>query len=225
MNLPDYNGDMNFQKFSTWISNKVIPNLPANSVIVMDNAFYHNKQVNRAPTMSSTKEDMITWLQNHDISYCDEYLKAELYQLIKHHKKPLQEFLIDKVIREAGHEVLHLPPNHPDLNPMEIIWHIIKERIAFRNNKLKLKDVKQLTEEEFAKISASNWKEYCDEVIEIEKKYFELDKAFDDIIEKSTKKSLVGIDTTTDDSCSSAESEDEDSDDDSDDDAYEDDYL
>ncbi|XP_050516341.1 uncharacterized protein LOC126891202 [Diabrotica virgifera virgifera] len=39
----DYHDDMSFENYSKWFENKLIPNLPPQSVIVIDNAPYHKK--------------------------------------------------------------------------------------------------------------------------------------------------------------------------------------
>ena len=44
-----------------------ILNLNKNSVIIMDNASYHNMQINASPTSLTKKADMINWLVDHDI--------------------------------------------------------------------------------------------------------------------------------------------------------------
>lgn len=41
---------MNFNNYVKWIREKLMPNIPPNSVIVVDNAPYHNVQLNPAPT-------------------------------------------------------------------------------------------------------------------------------------------------------------------------------
>jgi len=38
----DYHGQMNWNLFQKWFSEKLLPNIPGNSIIVMDNAAYHN---------------------------------------------------------------------------------------------------------------------------------------------------------------------------------------
>jgi transposase len=38
----DYHGDMNHENYFKWLRNQLIPNLPSNSVVVLDNASYHN---------------------------------------------------------------------------------------------------------------------------------------------------------------------------------------
>jgi len=58
----DYHGQMNRDNFIKWLQEKLLPNIPKNSVIVFDNAPYHSVQEDKIPTKSSLKKDMITWL-------------------------------------------------------------------------------------------------------------------------------------------------------------------
>ena len=53
--LDDYHGDMNSELFEKWFREKLVPRLPPNAVIVMDNASYHSVQIDKAPTCSSLK--------------------------------------------------------------------------------------------------------------------------------------------------------------------------
>lgn len=41
----DYHGDMNAGIFNTWFTTKILPNIPENAVIIMDNAPYHSVHV------------------------------------------------------------------------------------------------------------------------------------------------------------------------------------
>nr|CAH7749883.1 unnamed protein product [Callosobruchus chinensis] len=63
----DYHGQMNQQNFTRWLTEKLLPNIPSNSVIVMDNAPYHSVQENKTPTKSSLKQDMVNWLTKKGI--------------------------------------------------------------------------------------------------------------------------------------------------------------
>lgn len=58
----DYHGQMNRENFTKWLTEKLLPNIPANSIIVLDNAPYHSVQENKTPTKSSLKKDIISWL-------------------------------------------------------------------------------------------------------------------------------------------------------------------
>ncbi|VVC96923.1 unnamed protein product [Leptidea sinapis] len=51
----DYHGQMNSVNYEKWATDILIPNLPQNSVVVMDNAPYHSVEINNAPTKSSAK--------------------------------------------------------------------------------------------------------------------------------------------------------------------------
>jgi hypothetical protein len=64
--------------------------------------------------------------------------KAELHDLIKLHKPQYETFALECVLARRGHTVIRLPPYHPDLNPIEKIWGIVKTRIAAKNVTYKL---------------------------------------------------------------------------------------
>lgn len=51
-----------------------------------------------------------------------------LYDIIKLHKPQNMKYILDKMLEEHGHSVLRLPPApyHPDLDPIELCWGIIK---------------------------------------------------------------------------------------------------
>ena len=84
---------------------------------------------------------MLFWLDERGICYSSNMTKAELYDLIKKHKLQYETFASDCLLADLGHTVLRLPPYHPDLNPIEQIWGIVKTRIAAKNVTFKLQDV------------------------------------------------------------------------------------
>lgn len=106
----DYHDNMNFENYHKWLQTQLIPNLPLNAVVVVDNASYHNKQLDAAPTSHSRKADMQTWLTQKGISFQETMLKPELYSLIKRHKQQFKQLSIDKILSEKGHTALRLPP-------------------------------------------------------------------------------------------------------------------
>ena len=87
-----------------------------------------------------------------EVGISSDMTKAELYDLIKMHKPQYETFATDCLLAEHGHTVIRLPPYHPDLNPTEKIWGIVKARIAAKNVTFKLGDVQQLAEQHFALI-------------------------------------------------------------------------
>jgi transposase len=134
----DYHDDMNHMIYKKWLQEKLIPNLESKSVIVADNAFYHNVQLNQYPTSNASKGEILSWLDKRGIRYSSNMTKAELYDLIKMHIQQCETFEIDCLLAEHGHMVIRLPPYHPDLNPIETIWGIVKTRIAAKNVTFKL---------------------------------------------------------------------------------------
>ncbi|KAG6465035.1 hypothetical protein O3G_MSEX014895 [Manduca sexta] len=114
----DYHDDMNSTIFLKWMTEKVIPNLPERSLVVMDNAPYHCTQINKAPTMASLKVEMQKWLREKDIYFEESWTKAILYDRVKKNKgQPI--YAVDELLKNHNHEVLKLPPDRCDLNPIE----------------------------------------------------------------------------------------------------------
>lgn len=178
----DYHDDMNFENFCKWIQEQVLNNLEEPSVIVMDNASYHNKLEEKQITSASKKSEMIQWLTENNIPYTIQMLKLELYEVIKRHRATHNpKHKIDDIIHGMGHEVLRLPPYHPDLNPIENIWATVKARVGSRNTTFNLLDVQKLAEEEFSKITAEDWRKVCEKAIRTEEEYFSHDLTWDTI--------------------------------------------
>ena len=117
----DYHSEMNFENFTKWLEQRLIPNLPERSALIIDNAPYHNVQADKCPTQSTRKADIQLWLQRHSISFTTEMLKPELLELCKRNK-PAPTYRVDQLLKRYGHTVLRLPPYHPDLNAIEMIW-------------------------------------------------------------------------------------------------------
>lgn len=65
----DYHGQMNRENFIKWLTEKLLPNIPENSVVVLDNAPYHSVQADKVPTKSSLKKDMVAWLSKNGTYY------------------------------------------------------------------------------------------------------------------------------------------------------------
>lgn len=179
----DYHDDMNSENYEKWLKEKLIPNLPPNSIVVTDNAPYHNKQIDKAPTSSSRKCEMVAWLECKKIAFQSNLLKPQLYEIIKNHKRAHIVYKFDRLLLEHGHIALRLPPYHPDLNPIESIWGQVKNNIARRNVDFKLETVKELAENEFSAVTVDDWKKRCRTVIENEDRYLANERQIDIVTE------------------------------------------
>jgi len=102
----DYHGQMDWENFSRWFIEQLLPNIPINSIIIMDNASYHIAlEENSFPISNSSKEKLRKWLDDKEIPWGQDLLKAELYALCRSHE-PRPEYKIDKIAEAAGHTIL-----------------------------------------------------------------------------------------------------------------------
>ncbi len=126
----DYHGQMNYENFSKWFTEQLLPNIPAASTIIMDNAKYHNiLSDDTFPTPRSTKGDLQAWLENNhpEFGYHTDpsRLKPELYEICKKIAPP-PEFKLDRIAEEQGHRILRTPQYHCELQPIESCWGTVK---------------------------------------------------------------------------------------------------
>ena len=56
-NLAYYYDKMNSKHFIEWFTQQLFPNIPPTSVIVLDNASYHNKQKDK-PSTTANRDDI-----------------------------------------------------------------------------------------------------------------------------------------------------------------------
>ena len=57
----DYHKEMNADNFFKWVRERLIPKLPAKSVVIIDNAPYHNIHTDKCPTTATRKADIQAW--------------------------------------------------------------------------------------------------------------------------------------------------------------------
>ncbi|MFI5344677.1 MAG: transposase, partial [Chlamydiales bacterium] len=148
----DYHSNMNWEVFKDWFENKLLKNIPADFIIYMNNAAYHNVLTEDAfPKTTHSMRRLQEWLTHNEISWRDDMLKMELYELCcKHASKP--EFAIDCIATAKGYTVLRTPPYHPELQPIETCWAVVKGYVATHNN-FTMTKVHQLLEEGFCKVT------------------------------------------------------------------------
>lgn len=170
----DYHSNMNWDKFSEWFRENLLKNIPEDSLIIMDNAPYHNVLAEEAfPKKSHTIKRLREWLSRNNIPWTKDMLKAELFDLCSRlATKP--EFLIDNIARKYGHSILRTPPYHPELQPIETCWAIIKRHIA-QHNDFTMKKVWLLLDEGFEKVKRDTCQKLIQKVRLQEDTYWEED--------------------------------------------------
>ncbi|XP_072940847.1 uncharacterized protein [Epargyreus clarus] len=205
----DYQDKMNFQNYEKWLKTQLIPNLPPRSVVVVDNASYHNKKEDHCPASNGLKSDMQAWLREKGISFSPEMLKPQLYKLILLNKEKNIKFNMDHMLEEYGHTVLRLPPYHSDLNPIEMAWLAIKGYVANKNINWNINKVMDLIREKCDMMGEPEWMELCAKVESIEDEY----RTSDHVIDALTDEIIIRV--SENESESETEEETESSEDDS----------
>lgn len=188
----DYHGQMNGDIFKKWFIDKLLPNIPKNSVIIMDNAPYHNiLSKNSAPTEISAKKEIFDWLQKNKIACSLDNLKAELVELLKKISlAPIYE--IDEIASEYGHEILRTPQYHPELQPIEICWGVVKNQVS-RNCDFTMKNLETQLEKAFNVVTNETCAKIISKIKKIEDEFWRTDELFDEENRKSD--TLLSSDT------------------------------
>ena len=180
----DYHDEMNSERYEEWFHDQLLPNVQPNSLIVIDNASYHSRRIEKVPNTSSRKSEMQDWLVAHNIEFPERALKQELLSLIRL-SNPQPKYVIDELARTSGHEVVRLPPYHCELNPIELCWSQVKGHIKENNSKFTLSFVKELTYEGFKKVGPEQWKRNISHVKnKVEDHYWIADNLQEEYIEE-----------------------------------------
>jgi len=114
----DYHGQMNQEIFTKWFKDMLIPNIPKGSLIIMDNASYHNVlSAHSPPTCACSKDRIVSWLERNNFPPREDCLKVELVEILNK-IAPSPIYALDEIAEEYGHKILRTPPYHPELQPL-----------------------------------------------------------------------------------------------------------
>lgn len=180
----DYSDTMDSQAFKRWFQWQLLPNIPPRSLIIMDNAPYHNMEHNKTPSVKSGKEEIVKWLTDNSIPHDSSHTKAELFQLVKLHKEDKHRYVADELAAAAGHKVLRIPQYHSEFNPIESVWVQIKDEVKKDSekwqyfNKLGLLILQAITH-----VTPEDWKKYVQHTQELQDEYSKKDHAFEHMYE------------------------------------------
>lgn len=170
----DYHGQMDGDIFKKWFTEQLVTNIPSNSLIILDNASYHNVlSEHSAPISTSSKSRIQSWLARNNIPCNPDCLKAELIEILNK-IAPAPTYVIDEIAESHGHEVVRTLPYHPELQPIEICWGVVKNEVG-RNCNFTMKNLEIQLEKAFEKVT----KETCLKIIKkirlVEDKFWEDD--------------------------------------------------
>ncbi|KAJ4433461.1 hypothetical protein ANN_15764 [Periplaneta americana] len=178
----DSHDEMNSEIFEDWFTNKLMKNLPTSPpcIIVKDNAAYHSRLQFRLPNRSTRKDDIISFMVQHNLEVPNPLPTISvLLELIKE-ANISREFVIDKIARDFGHEVLWLSPYHCNLNATELIWMRLKHEVRKRNVTPSRSDSVCRTIRECVElINSELWTKCVNRTREIERQYIVRDSEND----------------------------------------------
>jgi len=174
----DYHGQMNWDIFEKWFVEMLLPNIPKDSIIIMDNASYHNKLSEISPpTFLSAKNKILKWFDENKIIYKKDLLKPELVEILN--KQSLQPiYKIDEIAEKHGHKILRTPPYHPELQPIEICWGVVKNHVA-RNCDFSMKNLEKQLDAGFKKVTKNTCMKIIRKIRNVENEFWKDDKKLD----------------------------------------------
>jgi hypothetical protein len=115
----DYHQEMNSVVFLEWFENQLMPALKNPSLVVLDNASYHNVKTEDTvcPNFSQKKAVLQNCLTQHNTPFSATDTKKVLYEKIKQKKTPVV-YKTDTIANLHRHEVSRTPVRHCELNPI-----------------------------------------------------------------------------------------------------------
>ena len=108
----DYHDFMDGESYKCYFEKSICQNILKHSVIVIDNAPYHSKNMENYPTSKWRKQQFVDWLTEKNITFSDKALRAELWTLVKSKREKFPDKVMETVAKEYGHEILRLPSYH-----------------------------------------------------------------------------------------------------------------
>ncbi|XP_051158574.1 uncharacterized protein LOC127279959 [Leptopilina boulardi] len=182
-NSMDFHDEMNGENFKEWFEN-IITKLEDDCVIVMDNAPYHSVKVEKVPISTWKKVDIQNWLKEKGLNYDETMIKAQLLNIVKGVKKQYNSYVIDEIAKKNNKIILRLPPYHCELNPIEMVWSMVKGYVKSNNFTFKLEDVKKLLLEGINRVTSENWQSCVRHVIREEEKFWNIDHRIDELVDR-----------------------------------------
>lgn len=167
--------EMNEERFQKWVEERLLPNIPETSVIVVDSASYHTAQDTPLPERSAKKCVIQEWLTKRNIPWTSNMSKGDLHATLVANKQKTKHYAIDQLVQDKGYDILRLPPYHFELNPIEMAWGQVKQQVAITTATFKMKDMREKLGSAVAAVTLKDWENYVDQVMKIEESFWLVD--------------------------------------------------
>ena len=187
----DYHGQMNWDNFSKWFLTQLLPNIPPKSLIILDNARYHNVYAaDFFPSKSSTKVQLRHWLTRNGYPWREDMLKSELLEICSR-LASAPEYQLDLLAVEHEMSILRTPPYHPELQPIETCWAVVKNYMA-DNCDFTMTGLRRRLPEAFAMVTPHTCREIMATVVEQENRYWSEDERLDEVYAANAEEEYAG---------------------------------
>lgn len=194
-NTGDYHNEMNSSHYQEWFE-KILQLLPPKAAIVIDQAPYHTMvdPDTKNPTMSWKKDEIVSWSLRREIPLppgVDNFMQMTKAELIVHATpyfgKP--EKKLEQIVKRVRPDVelVWLPVAHCELNPIELVWAYVKNKIAKVNmaNQAEkgrsMQVLNNLCKESLHSVTPLLWKQCIGHAMKIEDNYWKNDQLTDNI--------------------------------------------
>lgn len=168
----DYHEDMSSSLFEEWFQKQLLPNIPRDTVVVMDNAPSHSRLAVKIPNTSTRKGDTINFLSANNIEIPpDAKTKPQLLELVRA-QNVSKKYVVDEMAKSYNCVVLRLPPYFCIFNPIELIWSDLKRGIRkFNNNPESSPAVIDIIRKQVDSITTEKWQNCIKHVANVELSY------------------------------------------------------
>ena len=122
---------------------------------------------------TSSKVKIRAWLEANKVPCREDSLKSELLEILKK-LAPEPIFAIDEIVQKLGHEVIRTPPYHPELQPIETCWGVVKNHVA-RKCDFTMSNLIEQLDRAFNNVTAHTCIKIIKKINEIEDKFWKED--------------------------------------------------
>ena len=149
-------------------------------MIILDRASYHRVPEEQITPTAMCKEELRTWLTLKNIPWETAWLKPKLIAVVESHIDDTP--IVQKIAEKAGHKFLLLPVHYPELNPIELVWGIVKNECGrLLRNGTKFVEVRDHLVKAFDRITPTICSKLYEKIREKEDEYWVADIAIDEL--------------------------------------------
>jgi hypothetical protein len=127
----DYHKVFNGGNYIPWFRDQLLANLHQPSLIMLDNAAYHCVYGEGVPQWyRMKKQECIDYLSTNAVVFDPSMSATEMKQLVKQFIDNNVKIEVVRLAEEGGHTVLFTPAYHSDLQPIELVWALVKGNVG-----------------------------------------------------------------------------------------------